>query len=52
MAESLANRGFLVLTIDFAGFGQSADRFAGEVRLESDQESETELALTYLKALQ
>lgn len=51
MAESLANRGFLVLTIDFAGFGQSADRFAGEVRPESDQESETELALTYLKAL-
>lgn len=51
MAESLANRGFLVLTIDFAGFGHSDDPFAAEVRPESNQEKETELALAYLKSL-
>ena len=51
MAESLANRGFLVLTLDFAGFGRSDDPFTSETGLETDQEKETELALAYLKTL-
>ncbi len=51
MAESLANRGFLVLTVDFAGFGRSDDPFSSETGLNTDQEKETELALAYLKAL-
>lgn len=49
MAEELAERGFRILTIDFAGFGQSADPFASEQYFRSDLESETELALDYLK---
>ncbi len=51
MAEALAERGFRVLTIDFAGFGQSADPFASERHVRSDLESETALALGYLKNL-
>lgn len=51
MAEALAERGFRVLTIDFAGFGQSADPFASETYVRSDLESETEQAILYLKGL-
>jgi pimeloyl-ACP methyl ester carboxylesterase len=51
MAESLARRGFRVLTIDFAGYGLSADPFASNTRLRSDRKSETEAALAFLKAL-
>ncbi len=50
MAESLAHRGFRVLTIDLAGYGLSADPFAGDTRLRSDHISETETALAFLKA--
>ena len=51
LAEALAGRGFRVLTIDFAGFGQSADPFASEKYVRSDLESETELAIAYLQSL-
>jgi len=51
MAESLARRGFRVLTIDFAGYGLSADPFASSTPLSSDREGETETALAFLKAL-
>ena len=51
MAEALAERGFRVLTIDFAGFGQSADPFASERHVRSDLESGTALALGFLLGL-
>ncbi|NLZ18013.1 MAG: alpha/beta fold hydrolase [Desulfobulbaceae bacterium] len=51
LAESLAERGYRVLTIDFAGFGQSADPFAVETAVRTDLTSETEAALSYLKTL-
>ncbi|MDO5673416.1 MAG: alpha/beta fold hydrolase [bacterium] len=51
LAESLAERGFRVLSIDFAGFGRSADPFASEAFFRSDLDSETQQAITYLKSL-
>ncbi len=51
LARSLADRGFRVLTIDFAGFGKSADPFASSLSVRTDLESETEQALAYLKSL-
>ena len=51
MAQGLADRGFRVLTMDFAGFGRSQTPFASAAPLPFDLESETEAALAYLKSL-
>lgn len=51
LAQELADRGYLVLTIDFAGFGASADPFAAHQPRRVDLELETEAALVYLAGI-
>ena len=49
MAAELAERGYLVLTIDFAGYGASEDPFASPTPRVVNFETETEAALAYLR---
>ncbi len=51
MAQEFALKGYLVMTIDFAGYGHSEDPFAGEVARRVDLEMETRAAITYLADL-
>ncbi len=51
LAQELGARGYLVLTIDFAGFGASADPFATHQSHRVDLELETEAALAYLAGI-
>ena len=51
LAQELSARGYLVLTIDFAGFGDSVDPFASEQPRKVDLESETEAAISYLAGI-
>lgn len=48
LAKEFAARGYLVLTIDFAGYGRSSDPFASPAPCRVDLELETEAALAYL----
>ncbi len=51
IAQELAQRGFVVMTIDFAGYGMSEDPFVRTQPVSVDLESETRTALNYLSGL-
>ncbi len=51
LATALADRGYTVLTIDLAGFGESDDPFRLGTREVLDAENDVYAAVTYLKTL-
>ena len=48
LAQELSELGYLVMTIDFAGFGDSADPFGSAQPRQVDLEAETEAAIAYI----
>lgn len=51
MAKKLAERGYLILTIDFTGFGESDDPFHLEVQGALDRDRDVDASLEYLSSL-
>lgn len=51
LATELSLRGYLVLTIDLAGFGKSEDPYSSPTPKQVDYETETDSALIYLKQI-
>jgi len=51
LAEKLSERGYLVLTMDFAGFGESDDPFRLGTKEGLDRNKDVDAALKYLKTL-
>ncbi len=51
LAGNLAQRGYLVLTIDFAGFGESEDPFRREGEASFDFAGDVYAALHYMETL-
>ncbi len=51
LSTKLAERGYIVITIDFAGFGESGDPFQFNTIEALDSTKEVFAALTYLKSL-
>jgi pimeloyl-ACP methyl ester carboxylesterase len=50
LANELAGAGYLVMTIDFAGYGRSDDPFAADSPRDVSLEQETRAALSFLEA--
>jgi len=48
LSQELAGKGYVVMTIDFAGYGQSEDPFASEKPVDTSLEAETRIAIDFL----